>query len=442
MRTLSLALLVCVIGTIPLRAQDAQVIDRIVAVVGDRIVLKSEVDALTGQVAQQQQIPSNAELWTTTLNEIIDTNVLTIHAERDTTIEITNDQIEQQLDQRLAAMTAQVGSEEMVEAALGKSIPEIRLDLQDDIRDQMLAETMRQRKLANLRVTPTEVRQWFKQFEGEELPMIPELVRVAHIVRFPEITEEAKADANEVLTAIRDRVIAKEATFEDMAEAFSEDPGSATNGGRYADRPLSQYTPNFAAVASQMANVPGAISQIFETEFGLHILRVNEVRGEIYDLNHILVGYDFSKADPTAAIEYLNTVRDSILTQDMPFELMAKRHSEEQQSAPIGGRVTDPRSGERDLVVEALGLKWKTALDQVEVGDISEPSEVDLLNERVGYHIILLQRRVAEHAWNLETDYERLEQYALQEKQFNALREWLQILRKDVYIDIRYTPET
>ncbi|MEM1093518.1 MAG: peptidylprolyl isomerase [Bacteroidota bacterium] len=442
MRTLSLVFLVCFTSAVSVRAQDAEVIDRIVAVVGDRIVLKSEVDALTAQVSQQQQIPSNAELWTTTLNEIIDSNVLTIHAERDTTIEITPDQIEQQLDQRIAAMTAQVGSEEMVEAALGKSIPEIRLDLQDDLRDQLMAETMRQRKLANLRVTPSEVREWFKQFEGEELPMIPELVRVAHIVRFPEITEEAKADANEVLTAIRDRVIAKEATFEDMAEAFSEDPGSASNGGRYADRPLNQYTPNFAAVASQMANVPGAISQIFETEFGLHILRVNEVRGEIYDLNHILVGYDFSKADPTAAIEYLNTVRDSILTEELPFELMAKRHSEEQQSAPIGGRVTDPRTGERDLVIEALGLKWKTVLDQIEVGEISEPAEVDLLNERVGYHIVLLQRRVAEHAWNLETDYERLEQYALQEKQFNALREWLQILRKDVYIDIRYTPET
>lgn len=434
---LLLAASLCFLLSTPGRvsAQEGQVVDEIVAVVGDQLILRSDVDGLVLNVMRQQQEPYSEELWQEALQQLINQKVMAVVAQRDTTIKITDEQVQQALDQRIRQLVRQVGSEQKLEELYGKSLAQVRVELREEFRSQMMGEQLQQQRLGNVKITPSEVREWFSQFPVDSLPPIPELVRVSHIVRFPKLTEEAKAEAREILTTIRDSIVTGGGSFEELARQFSDDPGSAANGGHYESMRLGDLVSEFAAVASRIT--PGEVSQVFESPFGYHILRVNERRGDVIDFHQILIEIDDSKIDPTETIAYLNMLRDSILVSGVPFELIAKRHSEEESTAPIGGRVVDPRSGERDLVLAALGRDWQRTIDTLEVGEVSMPAEVELLNGRTAYHIVLLQRRIPEHQWSIETDYERIEQYALQEKRARLQREWLDQLRKQVYIDLR-----
>ena len=419
----------------PVLAQTGPVVDEIVAVVGDQVILRSDVDGLVLNVVRSQNQPYTEDLWRQALEQMIDQKVMAVVAKRDTTIKITDEQVQQALDNRVQQLVRQVGTEQRLEELYGKSIAQVKSDLREEFRLQMMGDQLQQQRLGTIRITPSEVRQWFDQFPTDSLPTLPELVRVSHVVRYPKLTEAAKAEAREILTTIRDSIVTGGASFEEMAQQFTDDPGSASTGGHYAGMRLGDLVSEFGAVASRIP--PGEVSQVFESPFGYHILRVNERRGDVIDFHQILIKIDDSEIDPTETITALETLRDSVVAHRVPFELVAKRHSEEESSAPVGGRVTDPRSGERELVLDALGPEWRALLDTLEVDEVSRPAEVELLNGRRAYHIVLLQRRIPPHRWNIETDYERIEQYAHQEKRARMHREWLDRLRKEVYIDLR-----
>lgn len=419
----------------PAFAQQNEVIDEIVAIVGNDIVLRSEVNEMVFGFIQQQGGSYSDELWREALNQLIDQKVMAIHAERDTTLIVTDDQVEQAMNRRIDQLTRQVGTTARLEEIFGKSLVQIRADLRAEFRKRLLAEQLRGRKMAQIRVTPSEVQQWFEKVPKDSLPELPESVRLAHIVRHLKASESAREETREILTALRDSITTSEATFEDMARQFSEDPGSANAGGQISEISLGDLVPEFAAVAARLPI--GEISQPFETSFGFHILRVNERLGDVVDFNHILIRVDDSQADPTEAIAYLNAVRDSIVTQEMPFELMAQRHSEEAFSAEIGGRVVDPQTRQRDLFLQALGPTWQRTVDNLEVGEVSEPAEAELLDGTRAYHIVKLQKRVPPHIVNMDQDYQRIEELALQEKQLAILEAWTEELRKEVYIDLR-----
>lgn len=420
---------------LPARAQDGRIVDQIAAVIGDQILLRSEVDAAVAQFMRQQEAPYTPELWNAALQQMIDEKVLQIHARRDTTIQVTDDRVEQALDGRIRQMAAQLGGQARLEEAYGQTVIEIKAEYRDDFRNQLLGDEMRRVKMQTIKVTPSEVQSWFHDIPSDSLPDLPEMVRVGHVVRYPVITDDAREEAREILVAIRDSLTAGVSSFEEMAELFSEDPGSASNGGRYEGTALGELVPEFAAVASRIAI--GEISQIFETQFGLHILRVNTRRGDVVDYNHILIRFDESKADPTPAIEFLSAVRDSISEGQLTLDLAARRDSEERTSALMGGNVMDPQTGERKLIVSALGPYWQRTLAEMNVGDISEPAEVELLDGRRAWHIVRLQDRIPAHRLSIQADYALIQQYAQREKESRIMTEWLSRLREGVYVDIR-----
>lgn len=415
-------------------AQENRVMDEIVAVVEDDIILRSDVNAIVMSAIQQQGLEYSDELWEEGLMELVDQKVILAYAREDTNVVVTDDQVEQELDSRLSAIAAQAGSEQRLEELYGKSMVEIRAEMRDRVRDQLLAGEYQRMQFQGLKVTPSEVREWFSQFPQDSLPEMPQTVRVSHIVRFPEIDPAARAEARSICSVLRDSV-ANGASLEELARLFSDDPGSAQDGGRYESIRLSELVPEFGAVASTLE--PGELSQVFETAFGFHFVRLNSRVGDIVDVNHILIRINESRILPGAAIDYLNAVRDSILQYDIPFEVMAKRHSEDEQSVSRGGQVVEPRSGERELPTEALGPLWVRTLSTLEEGEISEPAETQLLDGRTAYHIVRLERRREAHRVSIETDYARIEQFALQAKQARLRAEWIEQLSEDVFISIR-----
>lgn len=428
------ALTLLVFVSLPSSTHAQRVVDEIVAVVGNRLVLQSDVESYALQ-SMQRPGPVSDDLWRQSLRQMIDLRVMAVVAEADTNIRVTDDQVAQSIQQRISQMVQQVGGEERIEELYGTTVTELRQRLRREFRDQLLANEIRGQRFRGMRVTPSEVRQWFETIPQDSLPMLPETVRLLHIVRNPVPDAASDRFAREVISTIRDSIVSGRSPFERMASNFSEDTGSAREGGRIANIRLSDLVPEFAAVASRIE--PGEISSPFKTTFGYHIMRVNERRGEIVDFNHVLIRIDASSADPAPAIAYLNTVRDSILTNEMPFELMARRHSEDAFSSQLGGRVVDPRSRDRDLSLEALGVRWQTTLANLQPGQISEPSPVDLFDGRRAYHIVKLVRRVPAHRVNLQDDYEQLEQFALQAKQTREMETWLDQLRTRVYIEYR-----
>lgn len=419
---------------------DREVVDEIAAVVGDEIILRSEVDGMVRQILQQQPQGSySPDLWEQALDELINQQLLVEEAKRDTNITVSDEQVEQVLDERFEQIIQQAGGEEEVERLYGQSILQLREEFREDFREQLLAEQLRNQRMQNVRITPSEVREWFEQVSSQDsLPEVPETVRLAHIVRYPKVSESAREEAREMIAAIRDSAMAG-VPIEELARRYSDDERSAARGGRYENFPLGDLEPSFAAVASRAP--VGEISRVFEGRNGFHILRVNERRGNTVDFNHVLIEISDRAVDGSQAESHLSAVRDSIQQFSLPFELMAARHSEEEQSSQNGGRVLVPQTGERDLVLEALDSSWRSTIDTLQIGEISEPTEVELLNGERAYHIVKLERRIPAHRMSLATDYDRIREAALREKQQRVLQEWIGELRDEIYIDVRIEPE-
>ncbi len=436
--SLLLGVLLFLVGlaAVPAQAQNAKLVDRIAAVVGDDIILKSEVDQLVRQQTRQQQRSYSHDLWMDALQQLVDQKLLAEKARRDTTITVSDQQLTNQLNRRIENLKQQAGGEEQVEKVYGKSILQIKETFREDLRGQILAQKLRQKRMQNLNITPSEVRQWFEEIPQDSLPRLPKTVRLSHIVRYPKPTKDARQEAKSLITSIRDSVVSGGASLEAMARQFSDAAGAASSGGALNDVNLDDLVPEFAAVASRTP--VGKVSQVFynESQNGYHILRVNSKDGSTVDLNHVLI----KPESPTGnqAKEYLSSVRDTLMNyEDVTFELMARRHSEDDRTAKNGGRVTDPESGTRDLVLDALGPSWTRTIEKLEPGEISKPTKVKLLNGDEAYHIVLLERREPAHRVNLEKDYERIRKFALRDKRSRKMREWTNQLQEEIYVEIR-----
>ena len=413
-------------------AQPTGQLDGIVAVVGDNVILRSDVEALALQYARGGV--ATAEMRRSALGELINQGVLVEHAKRDTTVIVSPDEVNQTLDERTDGLVRQLGGENAVVELYGRSLAQIREDFRDQVRDQLLAQTLQRRKYFDIRVTPQEVRAWFEAIPADSIPDVPALVRVAHIVRFPDVDANARAAAEAKIAAIRDSIVAG-TPIEELAGRYSEDPGSSQRGGRYERINVRDLVPEFGAVAA--TTPPGELSQVFETQFGYHVLRLNERVGDVVDFNHVLVRIDQTTMDPSDALATLAAARDSVVARGGSFAQLAKTLSEDETTAPRGGNVIVPQTGDRDLRLDALDPSWQQTLDTLEVGEISAPAPATLLDGRPAYHIVRLQRRQEPHALSLDTDYTLIQDFALQEKRQRVLAEWIEELKESVYIAIK-----
>ncbi len=420
-----------------LQAQNEVQLDRIVAVVDGEIVLFSEVNALVYNIIQQQnQRPTDTlvrQLFNDALQELINQKVLYSHAARDTTIKMTDDRVNQELERRMRGLIDQVGGEDRFEIEYGKSILQAKNDFRENVRQQLMANEFQEKKLNPIKISPREVEAWFKRIPQDSLPRLPESVRLSHIVRLPDIPASARDEARRIATALRDSILTGRSKLENLARRYTDDPGSRNTGGRGRAK-LSQLVPEFGAVASSMA--PGGISQVFESQFGMHVMRVNSLQGDMLDYSHILIKINDRNANPANAIAFLKTLRDSINTRRVTFEAIAKRHSQDPQSSSFGGAVINFQTGSRDLALESLNPRWRVTLSKLEPGQLSEPLETELLDGRKAWHIVWLQKRTEAHTVNLKDDYQIIEQQALNDKKAQVMREWLDRLREGVYVKI------
>jgi len=439
-KLLLLFTLIFLTGTGSVLSQQKKVADKIVAVINDRIILKSDVDDEVRQYLQQaqasdQQISFSEDLWYSALQSMVDSNVMLEQAEIDSVV-VSDEMVNRAMDNRINQMIQQAGSEEALERALGNSIIQIRAEFRDQFREQMTTQQLQQQKMGSVEITRPEVRDFFNEIPQNQLPTIPEQVELSQIVVTPPELEDARDEALRTAEAIRDSIIVHGNNFEEMARKYSDGP-SAPRGGLLPLMPLGDLVANYSAAASALE--PGDISQVVRTDFGYHVIRLNKRQGDSIETNHILIEVDEAGVDEEFAINKLEALKDSVLNHGASFRDLARRHSEDETTSSMGGRIMNMQTGERKMALSDLEPSlYRIALLLNESGEISDPRPFTTRQtQRRSYRIVRLDNHSPEHVANLEDDYNRIREIALQRKQMRVMNSWLEDLRQKIYVDIR-----
>lgn len=443
MRYLYLVLLLIITTVTPLFGQSSPTpADRIVALVNDQIILKSDIDQSVADYIRQasfnqQEIPFSKNLWYTFLEAEIDSKVLLEKAKIDSVI-VTDSQVNQQMDARLSQLIQQAGSEQALEQSFGKSIIQLKADFRETFREQITAQRVRQLKISEIDITRPEVKEFFESIPKDSLPTIPEQIALSHIVKLPQPKTNAKQASYEFAESLRDSILNQNIPLEELARRHGMD-GSAARGGQLPMMGLNELVSEYSAAAAALQ--PGQISEVVETEFGFHIIRLDERVGNKIKTSHILIRVDAEQLDDASAIAELNSIRDSLLNNpDLTFSGMAIRNSEDPSTSKSGGKIVDSQTGDRLIPLNRLDpALYRIVLLMDEIGAISEPKPFNPNNANAGkaYRIVRLDKQIPEHIASFETDYQRLKSISLQQKQNRELQIWMQELRDDIYIEYR-----
>ncbi|NBC66031.1 MAG: hypothetical protein GVY07_10305, partial [Bacteroidetes bacterium] len=370
------------------------------------------------------------------LQSMVDNYVLLQKAQIDSVV-VSDEQVNRMMDQRIQQLTRQAGSEQALENAFGQSLVEIRAEFREQFRDQLTAQRVQQTKIQEISITRPEVVNFFSQIPENQIPIIPEQVAISQIVAIPPPLDDAREAAFQEALALRDSVTTGGKNFEEMAEKYSDGP-TGPRGGLLPLMPLDDLVANYSAAASALE--PGEISEVVETQFGFHVIRLNRRVGDEIETNHILIEIGEESLNEEAAINKLEALRDSVLNHGESFDDLARRHSEDEQTAPLGGKIYDQQTGARLIPLDQLDpALYRIVLLLDEEGQISEPKSYNPNNPNVNraFRIVRLDRNVPEHRANLETDYDRIRQSALSQKQNRIMRQWIDELRNEVYVEFK-----
>jgi len=431
-------------NTVAQQNKKGKTLDQIVAVVNDHIILKSDVDQQVTdymiQMRQQsgQDIEFQKDIWYTVLRNIVDRYILLDQAKEDS-VTVTEDQVNRNIDQRIQQAISTLGSEEALERQVGKSIVQLRADLRDTYREEMIVQRFRQQLFQDIQITRPEVIEYFESIPKDSLPTIPEQVAVSQIVKVPPPLDDARQGAYDLAKSLRDSIINHGKSIEELARRHSDGP-SAPRGGKLPMMSLNDLVAEYSAAASNLQ--PGEYSEVVETSFGFHIIRLNKRSGDQIDTNHILISIDKESYNDQAAIDSLTVLRDSVINNpDVSFAELARKHSDDPNTAPSGGRVLNPRTGERLIPINQLDpALYRIVLLLEEEGDISEPKPFNMgqgNSSKTAYRIVRLDQRIEEHVANIKQDYNRIKNNALQQKRLKAIQNLIKELKEDTYIEYR-----
>jgi peptidyl-prolyl cis-trans isomerase SurA len=408
-----------------------RIIDRIVAVVGNSVILQSDIETeLIQMQAQGYDATTNSrcELLERHLVQKLLLNQAIIDS-----IEVTDAEVEMELNRRLQFFIQQIGSEQNLENYYNKSILEIKEDFRDIVREQLVTQYMQEEIIGGVTVTPAEVRRFFNSLPDDEIPMIPSEVQIRRIVRYPQFSEAENFRVRQRLNEIRQRVINGE-SFTTMAVLYSEDPGSARRGGELGYMTRAQLVPEFANVAFSLKEE--RVSPVFETEYGFHIVQLIDRRGDQVNVRHILMRPAATELAKVEARSYLDSLVTSIRTDTINFRMAAVRHTQDDETRMSGGLVINPLTGGSRFELDQLNPVQFQAVRDLQVGEIAGPLESTDAQGRIFYKLLQLSSQTAPHRANLKDDYAYLREMALNQKRLKILDEWVADRRDQTYIRI------
>jgi peptidyl-prolyl cis-trans isomerase SurA len=409
----------------------SNVVDKIVAKVDNHIILKSEVET-----AYQQSLTSGEKLPNgkcSVLEQLIINKILAAKAEIDS-VEVDDASVEMQLERRMQYMCQMYGSCEKLEKVLNTSTTDLKADLRDQVKEQLMVQKMQGEIVAEIEITPAQVKKYFNTIPKDSIPFLSAEVQVGEIVRFPEINRQEKLRIKEKLLDIKKKIL-EGASFSELAKLYSEDYGSAKQGGDLGWHGRGELVPEFEAVALSINE--GEIADPVESEFGFHLIQLMERRGNRFLARHILIRPKPSDDDIKRTIHKMDSIRTLIMKDSMSFEQAAKDYSEEVQTRSNASYFKDDMTGSSLVPTEALEASVFFVVDTMKVGSITKPFTFRHGQEgKTAIRMLYYKKYIPPHYANIKDDYQKLYTAALNAKKDEALGNWLKTAVKEVFIDI------
>lgn len=405
----------------------SQVLDRIVAVVGDDMILQSHLEQqIQFYVLNNKIDPNTPGLREQVLQSMINEKLIVAKAIEDSVV-VSDEEVTQQLDAVIRERVQAVGSEERLEQYYGMPISRIKREFRDEMRNSLLAQKLQQQRFGAAQIGRLDVEEFYRMYK-DSLGEVPDEVELAHIVVKPKFDEIAKAETRKKMQALLDSLKAS-VPFEDLARRHSQDPGSASQGGDLGLVRRGLFVKEFESAVFALKE--GQISDIVETEFGLHIIQLLERRGDAVHPRHILLRIERTQASDDSAIALLQSLRRRILAGES-FAELARKYSEDPETANVGGNI-----GIVDMnQLQNFDKTYYETVAAMKPGEISEPVKITM-GSQYAYHIIWLKNRIPAHKPTLEQDYRRIENIALNFKRQKDYAAWIEELKKGIYWESR-----
>lgn len=417
----------------PAKASSRIRVDGVVAVVGDFVVLDSDID-LGYRELQAQNIPikdiSRCEL----LGKLMEDKLYAHQAIQDSII-VSDGEVNETMTRQIDYFVEQIGSEEkMVAYFKKKNLESFKADLFDMIKNQKLTEQMQKKIIDEVTITPEEVRIFFSKFEGEDVPVFGAEMEVAQIVVKPEISQEEKHKVIDRLNEIKRDVQQNGASFYSKAVLYSEDPGSRSNGGYYKMTRKTSFVKEFKDTAFSLEE--GEISEPVETEFGYHLIYVEKIRGRELDVRHILMMPKVSNEALQAAKDKALKIRQRIVNDEISFAEAARSESDEKETRNSGGLLMNPRTLETRFELTKLPPEIYSDVSDLKEGQVTQPILSDDPRTGKSYKLMTVTNRYDEHTADYALDYTKIKDLALKEKQIQEIAKWSAEKIKETYVKV------
>jgi peptidyl-prolyl cis-trans isomerase SurA len=421
------------------KAKDAPkfVVDKIIAKVDNYVLLKSELEAAYQNYLADGNEPSQ-DAKCSLFGRLIVNKLMVAKAEIDSVV-VSDDEVDQNTAQRFNYILQSSGSSpDQLEKIYGKSMDEIRLDLREQIREQMLGNEMQKKITQDITVTPNEVKRFFSRIPADSLPYFDSDVEIGQIVRVAKVNPKQKEETKRKLQEIRDRIIAGE-DFHELAKKYSDDLSAGQNGGEMGTVGRGAMVSTYEAMAFKLKK--GEVSQPFESPFGIHIMQLLDRRGNEYTSRHILMSPTPSEQDIQNTNRYLDSLRNLIVLDSIKFEIAAREYSEDQATKSKGGFFADPAGSTKISLKEIDPVVYFT-IDTMKVGSISKPITYRTDDGKSAARILYFKTKFSPHQANLKDDWSRIQVATLSQKKDKALDKWFQKAKGDVFINIDSTYKT
>lgn len=418
-------------------SQKKELVDKVVAKVGDEYILLSEIEEQFA-AAKDQKADLTSEYRCLILDQILVSKLLLNQAKIDSVL-AKDEEVETQLNARFDKILDYMGgkTDQFIEY-YGQTPEAMKEQMRDDMRDQLIVDKMKQKVLVDVTVTPAEVRDFFNKIPKDSLPYFNQEVEIAEIVYKPKANEGEKAKAKAQLDGLREQIVNGKVPFEDLAKKYSQDLGSGREGGDLGWAKRGKFVPEFEAQAFKLEE--GQMSPVFESEFGYHILQLIERRGNTIHCRHILIKPEITDADFELTKNKLDSVRLKILgkVQDsLSFSAAVKQFGDKNtQSYHNDGRLTNPASGNNTFETRDLDPDTYFAIDSMKVGGITAPLEMTAPSGEKQFRLVKLLSKTAPHKANLLQDYNKIQQACVEQKKNEQLIKWIDERSKNTFFSI------
>ena len=418
-----------------LSQETGNVVDKIVAQIGNQIILMSDVESQKQQVIQSGLDPLNIN--TCEILEQLMANELLLDQALLDSISVSDEQVDAEMENRLRLLEEKFGSREKLETFYGETTNKIKDKFRVQIRNKILMQEMERKLVQGISITPKDVGAFFKSIPNDSVPFINMKLSFQQIVYYPKITKDDKKRAYDILSEVRTAIVDNGKSFETQARINSDDPGSASKGGKI-EASAGMMVPQFESTVFQLK--VGEISEIIESPYGYHIIKLISRKGQDYTCLHILKIPEYSPEAINDAANRMDTCYQLLKENKITWNDAVLRFSNDESTKQNQGIITNPITGDQTWDMEDLNQvdqQIYVLTEAMEKGDYTKPNlYIDIYERKQGFRIVRLSERYSPHIANLQDDYSLIKRAAENDKKQKIIQNWIKSKIGNAYIRI------